>query len=129
SCCGNEQAPQWRSRPFHHRGHRREDRLDIAAGAQAEDRSAVVEQVEFDVAAAPDQLLFALVFIPARRIIAADELWIDIEELAPHLLSESEVLVPVSRLEIIVEDPTDAAHFVAVLEEEIVVAPRFIFRI
>ena len=49
-----------RSRPLHHRRHRGQDRLDIAAGAQAEDRAAVVEQVEFDIAAAADQLLLAL---------------------------------------------------------------------
>src|SRR5215831_17882369 len=39
---------------------RHQDRLDIAAGLQAEHRAAVVEQVELDVAAAADELVTAL---------------------------------------------------------------------
>ncbi len=56
-------------RPLHHRRHRRQDRLHIAAGAQAEDGAAVVEQVELDIAAAADQLLLALGLAPGRREI------------------------------------------------------------
>ena len=41
-------------------GMRGQDGVDVAAGLQAEDGAAVVEQVELDVAAAADQLLLAL---------------------------------------------------------------------
>src|SRR5262245_32520910 len=53
--------------PLHHRRQRREDRFDIAAGAQPEDGAAVVEQVELDVTAAPHQLLLSLGLAPGRR--------------------------------------------------------------
>src|SRR5262245_24791088 len=55
-----------RSRPLHHRRQRREDRVDIAAGAQPEDGAAVVEQVELHVAAAAHELLLALGLAPRR---------------------------------------------------------------
>jgi hypothetical protein len=38
--------------PSHFGRQRHEDRLDIAAGLEAEEGAAVVEQVEFDIAAA-----------------------------------------------------------------------------
>jgi hypothetical protein len=59
----------WDSRPLHHRRHRRQDRVDVAAGLQAEDRAAVVEQVELDIAAAPHQLLVAVGSPPAVAML------------------------------------------------------------
>src|ERR1700737_2595151 len=47
-------------RPFHFRRHRRQDGIHIATGFQPEDGAAVVEQIEFDVTSAPDQLFFAI---------------------------------------------------------------------
>ena len=46
------------------RGQRHQDRLDIAAGLEAEQGAAVVEQVELDIAAAADQLVAALLVGP-----------------------------------------------------------------
>ena len=90
---------------------------------QAEDRAAVVEQVELDVAAAADELLVAVGFGPRRREVAPDELRIDVEEGEPDVAGEGEVGLPVAAVEPVVEDAADAAHLVPVLEEEVLVAP------
>src|SRR3954465_15455940 len=48
-----------RSRPFHHRWQRGQDRIDIAASAKPENIAAIVEQVELHIAAAAHKLLLA----------------------------------------------------------------------
>ena len=112
--------------PLHHGGI--DDRIDstLPPVLQAEDRAAVVEQVEFDVAAAADQLLLALGLAPGRREILSHQSGIDAQEGAADVLREGEGLVPVG-FQIIVEDAADAARLVAVLEEEILVAPFLVF--
>src|SRR6516164_1423008 len=50
-------TPLW---PLHLGRQRHQDRLDVAAGHQAEPGAAVVQQVELDVAAAPHELVLAL---------------------------------------------------------------------
>src|SRR5438128_1684264 len=57
-------------RPLHLGRHRRQNRLDIAAGLQAEDGAAVVQQVEFHIASAPDQLFLAVFRAPRHIEIA-----------------------------------------------------------
>ena len=56
-----------------------EDRIDfdIAAGAQAENGAAVVEQVELDIAAAAHELLLALGLGPGRGKVPPHQLGID----------------------------------------------------
>src|SRR5262245_16131497 len=105
-----------RSRPFHHRRHRRQDRVNVAAGFQPEHGAAVVEQVELDITAAADQLLFALALAPRRDKIAPHQLGIDSQERFPHRLREGEVGFPVAGVEPVVKDAADAAHLAAVLE-------------
>src|ERR1700744_1133086 len=61
------------SRPLHLRRHRRQDRIHIAAGLEAERGAAIVEQVELDVASATDQLLFAVGRGPGRIEIPAHQ--------------------------------------------------------
>src|SRR3954447_21048853 len=114
------------SGPFHRRRHRGENRLDVAAGLEAEDRAAVVEQVELDVAAAPHLLLVAVGGAPRRREIAAHDLRIDREEGLADVAGEGEILVRIARPEIVEEDAADAAHLAAVPEEEVLVAPRLV---
>src|SRR5262249_32202289 len=94
-----------------------------AAGLQPEDRATVVEQVELHVAASADELLFAVRLGPRRKHVAADDLRIDAQEGAADALREGEVSLPVSRVEIVVEDAADAAHLLAVGQIEILVAP------
>src|SRR3569623_925720 len=115
-----------RSLPLHHGWHGRLDRIDVAAGLEAEDGAAVVEQVEFDISAAAHELLLALGLAPRLGEVSAHEFGIDRQEGAADLLREGEGRVPVA-LEIIVEDAADAAHLVAVLEEEVLIAPRLVF--
>src|ERR1700693_4707038 len=92
------------SRPLHHRRQRGQDRLDIAAGLEPEDGAAVVEQVELDIAAAPDELLLAVGLAPGRAEIATHQLGIDVAEGAAHRLREGEVALPVPAVEIVVEN-------------------------
>src|SRR5262245_61976382 len=118
-----------RSRPLHHRRQRGENRVDIAAGAQPEDGAAVVEQVELHVAAAAYELLLALGRAPRRGEIPAHQLGIDAQEGAADVLREGEVGRAVAAVEIVVEDATDAAHLVAMLQVEIFVAPLLVLRV
>src|SRR5689334_8482067 len=110
------------SRPLHDRRHRRQDRLDIAARTQPEDRAAIVEQVEFRVAAAPDQLLLAFGVRPGICKVFPHQVWIDAQESAADILREGESLIPIG-FQIVVEDAADSARLIAVLEEKIFVAP------
>src|ERR1700690_3442039 len=86
------------SRPLPFGRPRRQDRIDIAAGLQPEDGAAVVEQVEFDVAAAADQLLLAVFSGPRLGKIAPDKFGIDLCEGAADALRKGEVGVPVARV-------------------------------
>ena len=105
-----------------------EDRIDfdVAAGLEAEDRAAVVEQVELDIAAAPHLLLVPVGLRPRRREIAAHDRRIDREEGLADVAGEGEILVRIARPVIVVEDAADAAHLAAMLEEEVLVAPRLV---
>ena len=73
SCCLRqeqtigERGGQVPSGPADFGRHGGQDRLDVAAGLEAEHGAAVVEQVELDVAAAADQLLVAVGLGPGRR--------------------------------------------------------------
>src|SRR5258705_6505059 len=116
-----------RSRPLHARRQRRRDRFNIAAGAQAEDGAAVVEQVEFDIASTAHELLVALGLAPGRREIPPHQFGIDRQERASDRLREGEAGLPVPRIKVVVEDAADAAHLLPVLEREIVFAPGFVF--
>src|SRR5215831_18815327 len=99
-----------RSRPLHQRRQRGENRIDVAAGTQPEDGAAVVEQVELDVAAAPDELVLALGLAPWHGEVSSHQLRVDRVEGAADLLGEGEIRLPVAAVEIIVEDAADAAH-------------------
>src|SRR5579871_1076944 len=101
------------SRPPYLRRHRRQDRVDIAAGLEAEHRATIVEQVEFDIAAAADQLLLAVFGRPWRIEIPSHQRGINLQELASDILRKAEVVLPVSGVVIIVEDAADAARFLA----------------
>src|SRR5437660_7618821 len=113
------------SRPLHDRRHRGENCIDVAAGAQAEDGAAIIQEIEFDIAPAPYELFFTFGFGPGRCKIAPDEVRIDLGESAADILREGEIRLPVPGIEPVVEDAADAAHLVAVLQVKIFVAPVF----
>src|SRR5690606_41659368 len=100
-------------RPLHLWRQARQDRVDIAAGFQPENRAAVIEQVELDVAAAADQLLLAVGLGPVLVEILPYEAVVDDLEGAADILREAEVGFPAAlvlgRLKPVVEDAADAA--------------------
>src|SRR5216683_3911635 len=114
------------SRPFYNRRHRRKNRLDVATGLEAENSTAVIKQIEFDIAAAADQLLLAIGFAPWRREVFSHQTGIDAKKGAANILREGKSLVPVG-FEIVVKNAADTARFVAVLEEKVIVAPFLVF--
>src|SRR5690606_37807350 len=81
------------------------------------------EQVELDVAAAPDELLVTLGVGPGSLEIAADELRIDVAESRADVAGKGKVGVPVARVVVVVEDAADAARLLAVRQVEVLVAP------
>src|SRR5689334_22981137 len=87
------QAMTVRSRPFHLGRQRRQDGIHIAAGAQPENRAAVVEEVKLDIASTPHELLVALGRAVSQREIPPHEFWIDVAKAAPDRLREGEVRV------------------------------------
>src|SRR5690606_4924671 len=115
------------SRPLHLGWHAGQDRLDIAARLQPEHGAAVVEQVEFDVAAAADELFLAVRLRPVLVEVPTHEVLVHDEEGAADILHEGEVGVPAALLgrafQPVEEDAADAARLVAVRQEEILVAP------
>src|SRR6266852_443325 len=115
------------SRPGDFGWQRHQDRLDIAAGLEAEQRAAVVEQVELDITAASDELVTALLRRPRLEHVPADQHRVDGEEGFADIVGEGEVALPAAAVaaavEIVEEDAADAARLVAVLEEEILIAP------
>src|SRR5580704_5544690 len=110
------------SRPLHHGRQRRQDRIDIAAGAQPEDCAAVIEQIELDIAATAHKLFLALGFCPWFCKILPHEIGIDIKKCETDVLGEGKSSVPIA-LKIIVKDTADAAHLAAVFQVEILIAP------
>src|SRR5215471_9441301 len=110
-------------RPHHQRRHGRQDRLDVAAGLQPENRAAVVEQVELNITPTADELLLAVCISPWGHHVAAHDVWVDADKGAAYALREVEVLLPVSGIEIVVEDAANTAHLCAVRQIEILVAP------
>src|SRR5690606_15582747 len=111
------------SRPLHFRRQRRQDRLDIAAGLEAKQRAAIVEQIELHVAAAAHQLFLALGGGPRRVHVAADEPRVDVEKRPADVLDEGEVVGPAAGIEIVEEDAADAARLAAVRQMKVLVAP------
>src|SRR3546814_8767986 len=95
-------------------GQAHQDRLDVAAGLQAEQRAAVMQQVELDVAAAPNQLVASLRLGPAIVHVPLDEARVDVEECLSDVAGEGEVGLEVA-VEIVVDDAADAARAVAEL--------------
>src|SRR5690606_16101389 len=104
-------------------------RFGASARLQAEQRAAVVDEVELDVAAAPVQLELALAFAEGRRPAPFDDRQVGVEERIADAAREREAALEAAVVEIVEEQAADAARFVAMLEEEILVAPPLPVRI
>src|SRR5512146_2455267 len=80
--------------PAHERREAHEDRVDVTPALQAEERAAVVDQVELDVAAAPAQLRRAIRLRARRGAAPLDDRDVGGEEGRADLLDEVPVLAP-----------------------------------
>src|SRR5690606_2483456 len=109
--------------PARERRHRAQDRLGASAGLQAEQRAAVVDQVELDVAPAAPGLEVALALAVRFVAVAFDDRRIRVEEGIPDRARERERPLEARLVQVVEEDAADAARLVAVLQEEVVVAP------
>ncbi|KAF1853478.1 hypothetical protein Lal_00013840 [Lupinus albus] len=126
---GSDASRPAASRPLHFGRQAHQDRLGVAAGLEAEGGAAVVEQVELDIAAAADQLVFALLGGPGPVHVAADQGGVAVEEGGADIAGEGEISLPVARLEVVEEDAADAARLAPVRQEEIAVAPLLVARV
>src|SRR6267142_2415063 len=106
--------------PAYQRRQAHEDGLDVPAALQAEERAAVVEQVELDVPAPPAELGGAIRFGPAQLPAALDDGHVRREERLAHRLRQPEVLVPA---QIVEEDSPNAALRIPVGDEEVLACP------
>src|SRR3569833_1355168 len=99
-----------KSPPPRQRRQGHQDRLDIAAGLQPEDRAAVIEQVELDIAAAPFQLVGAVLLGPRLVHMLPHDRLIGLEKTLADIACEGEVGLPVAGGQIVVKDAADAAR-------------------
>ncbi len=100
------------SAPFGERRKAHQDRVDIAAGLEPEQGTAVIDEVEFGVASAPDQLFLALCFSEGESHPAAHKLRENVEERFADGLRQLEIAIKlgiVAAFEMVVEDAADAA--------------------
>src|SRR5690606_1664572 len=111
--------------PAHARGQAHQDRLGPATALQAEQRAAVVDQVELDVAAAAVELELALALAIGGVLATLHDRQVGIEEAVADRAQVGEVALEVF-VQVVEEQATHAAGLVAVLEEEVVVAPALV---
>src|SRR5271166_5177282 len=123
----------WRGlRPARLGRHGRQNGGDVAAGLQAENRAPVIKQIELDVTAPADQLLLPLGRAPWGERVSPHDLGIDGDEALTDVAHEREVVVKsgiggvAGAVQPIEENAAYPARLVAVLEEEIFVAPGFV---
>src|SRR5262249_56562523 len=109
--------------PAHDRRQRHEDRLGAAVGLEAEDRPAIVDEVELDVPAAAPQLELALGLAPRLAAPSFDDGEIGRKERIARVAHERERLLDVVAPQVVEEDPADAARLAPVRQVAILVAP------
>src|SRR5437016_8637782 len=99
--------------PFDDRRHRHQDRFVAAARLQPEQCTAVVYQIEFDIAAAPVRLKIAFTLAVRHRLAPLHDRQIGIEEAVADALHHRETLRKVERIEIVEKDAAHAARSLA----------------
>src|SRR6185436_19194693 len=104
--------------PLRNRRHGRQNAFDIATGAQAEMGTAVIEQIELDIAAAPLGLFVTFLGGPGFAHAAADDLRLDIQKSFAHGLGESKVPLPIAAVVMVVKDAAHAAGLTAMRQPE-----------
>src|SRR5687768_1487836 len=112
--------------PFGARRQRHQDRFGAAAGLQAEEGAAVVDQVELDVAAAAVGLEAALALAEREVFPSLQKRHVGFEEMVADRLRQIE---GGGLRQVVEEDAADAAGLVAVAQVEVFVAPALVLRI
>src|SRR5262249_1342682 len=108
---------------FHHRGERHQDRLRAPARLQAEQRPAIIDEIEFDVATAAVRLEIPLALSVGEAHAALRHGQVGREEMIADALRQPEAALEAPVAEVVEEYAADAARLAAVLEVEVVVAP------
>src|SRR5699024_9499561 len=103
---------------------RHENGLRATAGLQPEQRAAIVDEVEFDVAATAVELERAFALTVGRVLAAGDDGGIGVGKCCADVTDECEAAIKARFVEIIEKQPADAAAFVAVAQVKIIVTPR-----
>src|SRR5205807_1024446 len=111
------------------RRQRHQDRFGTPAGLQAEQRAAVVHQVEFDVAAAPVGLEVLFCFAVWHLSTAFEDRPISVQKVISYGAGERKGKIEVAIGEVIEEDAADAARLAAVAQLKIFVAPALETRV
>src|SRR6266567_4328059 len=109
--------------PLHQRRQRHQDRFGATVGLQAEQRSAIVDEIEFDVAAAPIRLEFTLARAVRLVLTPREDRLVGRQEMIADAARESEAVLEPAIAQIIVEDPANAAWLVAMAQKKIFIAP------
>src|SRR5881396_2068710 len=111
--------------PLHQRGQGHQYRLSAAGRLQAEQRAAIIDEIELDIAAAAISLEVSLTLAVRKIFPALDDGKISREKMVADGASELETRIETSLVQIIEENPSDAARLAAVLEIEVLIAPAF----
>src|SRR5947208_13462536 len=106
--------------PAHQRGEAHEDGVDVAAALQAEESTAIVDEVELDVPSAPAELLGAIAVGPGKPAAALDDGNVCREKRVADALDQLALLLPA---QIIEEDASYPALGVAVGDEVVLARP------
>src|SRR5213592_3316752 len=111
--------------PLHERGQRHQYRLGAAGRLQSEQRAAIIDEIELHIAAAAIGLEVSLALAVRKILPALDDGKISRKKMIADAASELEARVETALVQIIEENPADAARLAAVLEIEVLVAPAF----
>src|SRR5262245_48447709 len=104
--------------PAHQRRQGHEDRFGPSSGLEPEERSAIPDQVELDVASPAVKLKVALPLAPRHVPPSPHDRQVGREEVVAHAAQHLEAALEPPLVQIVEEDPADPPRLLAVAEEE-----------
>ena len=115
--------------PSHQRRKTHQNGFGSATRFKTENRAAIVEEIELDIAAAAIKLILTLLLADTAHscVVVAMGTYAS-RKCVADLLNELEILVPVA-FKVIEKKAADAAHFSAMFQREVFVAPLLELRI
>src|SRR5882672_163938 len=109
--------------PFHDRRQRHQYGLRAPARLQPEQRAAIIDEIEFDVTSAAVRLKIALAIAVWKIPAALQQRQICGQQVIADAAHQSEASIEAAVVQVVEEDPADAARLAAMLEIEVLVAP------